>query len=126
VWVWSTAVTNAGIATSAYCVRTNYGSANRQYFNAWAPGGPWAASVVGSVDILTNTALNKAWFVPVQLLGQTKGEGFVIKLRQMAYGPGTVGPFTVYNTTGPVAAAREVGNYTTGGNGHMWLTNFKL
>jgi hypothetical protein len=81
---------------------------------------------VSATDILTSTSVNKVWFVPSQILGQTKGEGFVLKLRQMGYGPGTVGAFTVYNTTGPVAAARQMSNHTAGLNSGAWLTNFKL
>lgn len=108
------------------CFRTNYGSADRTYFQAWNPTGVWASSAVSSTDILTDTGANKAWFVPVQLLGQTKGEGFVLKVRQMAIGPGTLGPLTAYNTTGPVVQARQANIATVGGNGLLWLTNFKL
>lgn len=121
---FSSSAINAGAATA--CVRTNYGSTNRVYFQGWAPSGTWASVAVSSTDILTDTSVQKAWFVPVQLLGQTKGEGFVIKLRQMAFGPGTTGPLTPYNTTGPVVAARQINLATTGGNGFPWITNFKL
>lgn len=121
---WSSSFVNAGANSSA--IRTNYGSSNRVYFRAFTPNGGWANALVGATDILTDTSNNKAWFIPVQLLGQTKGEGFVLKLRQIAYGPGSVGAFTVYNTTGPVVAARQVCNLTAGGTGHPWLTNFKI
>lgn len=115
---------SAGSPTVA--VRTNYGSANRTYFHAWAPSATWAAVGVSSTDILTDTAANRAYFVPVQLLGQTKGEGFVLKHRQIALGPGTLGPFQVYQTTGPVVQARQVNAATVGGNGYPWLVNFKI
>ncbi len=115
---------NAG-ATNA-CVRTNYGSTDRVYYQAWSCSSTWAASPVGPTDILTITASNLAYFVPIQLLGQTKGEGFVLKLRQFGLGPGTVGPFTVYNTTGPTVVARQINAATTGGNGYPWLTNFEI
>lgn len=118
----SAVLANSNVA----CVRTNYGSSNRVYFLAWYPSGSWANVAVSSTDILTITASNLAYFVPLQLLGQTKGEGFILKLRQMALGPGTVGAFTVYNTTGPTAAARQVCAATSGANGQPWLTNFKL
>lgn len=108
------------------CVRTNYGSSNRVYFLAWVPNGDWANIAISSTDILTITGSNLAYFVPLQLLGQSKGEGFILKLRQMALGPGSVGAFTVYNTTGPTVAARQVCAATGGANGAMWLTNFKL
>lgn len=115
---------NAGSATA--CVRTNYGSSNRVYFQAWIAAGTWGSSAVSSTDILTDTSTSRAWFVPLQLLGVTKGEGFVLKLRQIAIGPGTTGPLTPYNTTGPVVAARQFNLATTGGNGYPWITNFKV
>lgn len=121
---WTGSVTNAGSVTPT--VRTNYGSANRAYFTAWAPSGAWANQAVGATDILTDTAGSKAYFVPCQLLGQVKNEGFVLKLRQFAYGPASVGPFTVYNTTGPVVAARQFHGGTTGTSGAPWATNFKV
>lgn len=108
------------------CVRTNYGSTDRVYFMAYAPSAGWASSAVSSTDVLTDTSNAKAWFVPVQLLGQTKGEGFVLKLRQFGFGPGATSAFTPYNTTGPTVAARQFNANTTGGNGYPWFTNFKL
>ena len=121
---WSTVKPNAGTTTA--CIRTNYGSSDRVYFFGYSPVGTWANQAVGANDILTDTANSKAWFVPVQLLGTTKGEGFALKLRQLGIGPGTVGPLTPYNTTGPVVAARQVCAATSGGNGYPWLVNFKL
>jgi len=121
---WAAATPSAGSTTAT--VRTNYGSTNRAYFLAWAPSAVWANQAVGSADILTDTSVSRAWFVPAQLLGQTKGEGFVLKLRQIGLGPGTVGAFSVYNTTGPVVAARQFCNATAGVNGAPWLTNFKI
>lgn len=124
VMSWSVAAASAGGNT--VCVRTNYGASNRTYYIGLAPSGLWANVAVSSTDILTDTANSRAYFVPVQLLGQVKGGGFELKLRQLGWGPGTVGAFTVYNTTGPVVAARQVNALTTGGNGYPWLTNFKL
>lgn len=112
--------------TSAAAVRTNHGSANRTYYHAFIPSGNWASVAVSSTDILTDAPNNKAWFVPVELLSATKGEGFVLKHRQAAWGPGTVGPLSFYNTTGPVVAARNCNAATAGGTGFPWLTNFKL
>jgi len=124
VCTWQAPAINAGANTAG--IRTNYGSSNRIYFQAWTASGAWGSSAVGSTDILTSTAVNKAWFVPFPLLGQTKGEGFILKLRQIAIGPGTVGPFTAYNTTGPVVQARQFSNTTGGGNGFPWVLNFKI
>lgn len=123
VMTFSPTFPNAGNNTP--CVRTNYGSSNRVYFQAWVPAGAWGASAVSSTDILTDTSNSKAWFVPVQLLGQTKGEGFLVKLRQIVIGPGTVSPLYPYNTTGPVVQARQANLATGGGTGYPWLTNFK-
>ena len=124
VFAWSTLVPNAGSNTA--CLRTNYGATNRVYFQAWGASGAWGASAVSSTDILTDTTNSKAWFAPMQMLGQVKGEGFVLKLRQIGIGPGTLGPLTPYNTTGPVVAARQVNLATIGGTGYPWLTNFKI
>lgn len=121
---YSVASINAGAVTA--CVRTNYGASNRVYFQAWSPSGTWASVAVSSTDILTDTSTSKVWFVPMQLLGQVKGEGFVLKFRQFGLGPGTTGPLTPYNTTGPVVAARQINLATTGGNGFPWVTNFKI
>ncbi|MCK9987661.1 MAG: hypothetical protein AzoDbin1_04133 [Azoarcus sp.] len=121
---WAATKPAAGSVTA--CIRTNHGSTDRTYYFAWTPAGSWAAIAVGSTDILTDTSVSKAWFVPVQLLGNTKGEGFVLKLRQIAYGPGTTGPFAQYSTTGPVTAARQFNGATAGGAGHPWFTNFKI
>lgn len=124
--VMSWAVATALAGGNTVCVRTNYGASNRTYYIGLAPTGTWANVAVSSTDILTNTASSLAYFVPVQLLGQIKGGGFELKLRQLCWGPGTVGAFTVYNTTGPVVAARQVNAATAGGNGYPWLTNFKV
>jgi hypothetical protein len=121
---WSGTTPNAGSATAV--VRTNYGATNRAYFMSWLPSGVWANQAIGSADILTDTSVSRAWFVPVQLLGQAKGEGFVLKWRQIGFGPGTTGPFSVYNTTGPVVAARQFCNATAGVTGAPWMVNFKI
>lgn len=121
---WSSATALAGGNTA--CVRTNYGASNRTYFIGLVPAGTWASSAVSATDIMTDTSNSRAYFVPVQLLGQVKGGGFELKLRQLGLGPGTVGALTVYNTTGPVVAARQVNAATSGGNGYPWLVNFKL
>jgi hypothetical protein len=123
---FSVSTLNAGAAAAAGYLRTNYGSSNRLYFQAWMPSAVWGNVAVSSTDILTDTSNSKAWFVPVQLLGQVKGEGFVIKLRQIAMGPGTTGALAPYNTTGPVVVARQANVLTTGGNAYPWMVNFKL
>lgn len=124
---WTTSTTAAGLSTGNGTVRTNYGSSNRQYFMAWIPSSSWVGQTPSVTDVLTDSTTNRAWFLAPQLLGQTKGEGPVLKLRQIAFGPGgTVGPLTAYNTTGPVVAARQATIATTGGNGPPWMVNFKV
>ena len=121
---WSSSATTAGSATP--CVRTNYGAANRVYFHGLVPLGTWGATAPGPTDILTDTTNSDAWFYPLPLLGQAKGGGFALKWRQIGMGPGTSGPLTPYNSTGPVVAARQFNAATAGGNGYPWLTNFKI
>lgn len=121
--------TGISAGASGSVVRTNHGASNRGYYHAFTPtgaAGTWASVVVSSTDILTDAPNNKAWFVPVELLSAAKGEGFVLKHRQMAWGPAVTGAFSVYNTTGPVVAARNCSATTIGGVGFPWLTNFKL
>lgn len=124
VMPWTGTVTAAGTTTP--CVRTNYGSANRTYFSAWTPNGAWASTAVGSTDVMSDTAQQKSWFQSVSLIGQVKGEGIILKLRQIGMGPSTTAAFTPYNTTGPVVAARQCNAQTTGGIGYPWFTNFKI
>jgi hypothetical protein len=121
---WSSSSVSAG--STSPCIRTNYGSANRVYFHAFKPSGAWAAQAVSSSDVLTDTANTKAWFVPVVLLGLTKGEGFALRLRQVAFGPGASSAFSAYSTTGPVVAARQFNAATAGGSGYPWMTNFEV
>ena len=122
---WITTTINAGSTNQS--IRANYSLPNKVYFQGWAPSGVWASQVVGPLDVLTDTSTMSAWFVQVQVLGQSKGEGFQLKLRQIALGPATTGPFSVYNTTGPVVAARQFCAATAGtSNGSAWFTNFKL
>ena len=121
---WVVTANLAGSTNSG--LRTNYGSNNRVYYQAWTANGSWASVGVSSTDIMTDAGNSKAWFVPVQMLGLVKGEGFVLKLRQIAHGPGTLGAFQAYQTSGPTVQARQFNAATGGSNGSPWLTNFKL
>ncbi len=126
VWVVSGTATEAAAGT-ARLVRTNYGSANRTYYDAFAAPG-WAAQAPGvTADIMQNNNTGYAYFAPVQLMGNTKGEGVVLKLRQLAYGPTTDVNYTIYYTTGPLQAALQL-VAATGGNAapFLWLTNFQV
>ncbi len=123
---WSAAAANAGAATPG-CVRAHYAGSNKPYFNAWLPVGSWATQAHSTAtDILSDDANSKVWFAPTALLGQTKGEGVVLKFRQIGYGTGETSAFFTYSTTGPVVQAIQFCNTTAGGNGMAWMTNFKI
>jgi len=125
---WQTAYQNAGLSTQS-ALRTTYPtpSLQRCYWAMWNPSSAaWSSSPVGPNDILTDTGTNRVWFVAVQLLGNAKGEGPILKMRQIGFGPGTLGAFTPYQITGPVVVARQFNGATAGGAGYPWLVNFKL
>jgi hypothetical protein len=119
----ATAVSAGNASTPA--IRTNYGSSNRSYFHAYVPSGAWASSAVGASDILTNTSSKDVYWPPVQLIGQTKGEAIVLKLRQIGWGPGTSSAFFAY-TNGATVLGRQFNAATAGGNGFPWFTNDKI
>ena len=104
-------------------IRANYNGDNRLFFHAYAPTG-WGTST-GASDMLVDEAENKAWFAPVPLLGQTKGEGFALKYRQIAFGPASTVDFDTYEDGGIVRAAQLCAN-TSGSAGAPWVTNFKV
>lgn len=108
------------------CLRTNYGSANRRYYHAFTPAGAWASRAVDGDDILTDTGTGRAWFAPVQLMGNVEGEGPVLKLRQIAWGPGSLSAFPVYNSSTLTPAAIQLNGYNLGQTGAPWLTNIKI
>jgi hypothetical protein len=122
---WTSSTINAGSNPNSGVVRTNYGASNRAYFHSWIPAGNWCSVAASATDIMSDTANQKNWFLAFQLLGQTKGEGQVLKWRQIAAGPGTLAALEVRNTTGPVVAARQGNLVTTGSNTAPWFTNFK-
>lgn len=124
---WAAGDLPAGEGNTAL-MRSNYGSADRNYFPAFAPSGSWTQQSIGANDILTNTSLSKAFFCPVMLLAnQVKGAGIQIKLRQIAWGPINPGQFGVYSETGPVVMARQFCANTAGGtNGSPWVVNEKI
>lgn len=124
---WTIASTAQAPGSASPHMRINYGSANKIYYHAYIPSGPWGTQSAGSNDLLTDTSVNKAWFVPQQLLStDVKGQGLALKLRQIAMGPATTGAFQTYNTTGPVVKARQFCQTTGGGAGYPWFTNFKV
>lgn len=122
----------AGIAagaTSAGYIKSNYATqaSNTAWYQAYMPSSSWASVAISSTDVLSDTANNDVWFVPIQLMASgIKGGGFPIKLRQIAMGPGSSAAFQTYQTSGPVIQARQVNHITAGNTGCPWLVNFKI
>ena len=127
---WSTTYILAGSGNAA-CIRTNYGSAGRMYFNAFGYNG-WAAQTLTADSWLANTGTSDYWFIPYLLCTHAtssgaKGEGFPLKLRQLAIGPGvTGGPFTTISSTGPVVRAIYMLGRNAAESGAPWLLNEKI
>lgn len=127
--LYSSAGALAG-AASTYA-KSNYasqslGTNTSAWYHAWiCPS--WAATAIGSTDILSDTSTTDVWFVPVQLVNSyAKGGGFPLKLRQVAIGPQSLGTFSIYNTTGPVVQARCGTPAAASSTGCPWFVNFKI
>lgn len=121
-WVATTPGLSGG---TQQCVRTNYGTNSKVFFLGLMPCNTIFNTLIGSTDVLTDTAQQKAWFFPIFLASQTKGGGFPLKLRQLGWGPVTTVANAIYNTTGPALAASQLCQFSTGGE-YPWLTNFKI
>ena len=117
---------NAGAGNSA-SIRTNYGSTDRVYYQAWASSASWAAPGSAGADFLLDSVTGKAFLVPVQLIGQLHDtKALDLKLRQMAYGPYASMAFAVINAAGPVTVAMCSNAANAGGGGYPWFTQFKI
>jgi hypothetical protein len=128
LWPWSAANTLAGTSSNQN-LRTNYGSADRQYYQPCSSYGAWTTQTAGSAnDILVDGTNTYAYFFPQPLVAsQVKGGGFPLKLRQICGGPTTPSAFYTYSTTGPVAQATQFCAATSGSTGGApWMVNFKI
>ena len=117
----------AGQSNTQY-VRTNYGSSNRVYFNAWNVP-TWAGTYPpgSTYDIMAQNSSNQLYYTSIPLIGQTPGEGVVLKLRQMAYGPTTNTPFQSWSSSTGVQAIQAQSNSSgSGSQVSMWFTNFQI
>ncbi|HEX2243010.1 MAG TPA: hypothetical protein VHK27_07125 [Gammaproteobacteria bacterium] len=124
-FAWNNAAANYTPGTGSPRIATNYGGSNSFYFQAWS-GGAWAGQAAGTAnDVMIDTATSKVFFVPIVLLGHTKGQGFALKLRQIAIGPPSLSAFAAYSSTGPIIQARQFCG-SPSGNKAPWFTNFKL
>lgn len=124
---WTNSTSGLSYPTASPAIKTNYGTAGAAFFHAWAPTAGWGTLIPSSTDILTDTTNLDVWFVPMQLMSQTKGGGFPLKLRQVGIGPGTNTALASYSTSGPVTAARQATINTSGNaSGAAWFTNFKI
>lgn len=106
-------------------IRANYGGNNKLYYHAFSASGNWC-SVASASSLMIDTGTSDVWFLPVQLLGTTRGEGLVLKWRQLAFGPPTQGAFATIQSTGPVTEAIQVCAATAGDVSAPWVTNFKI
>lgn len=124
-WSWKQTGEADSATTGNSFIRTNYGTTTKKkYYQAWGPTG-WASPNPGSTDIMTDDSNSKVWFAAMPLIGNKKGEGIVLKFRQIAYGPGAISDFKTYQSTGPVLQARMI-NAFNGSSTSLWLTQFKI
>ncbi len=126
-WQDGSTTLNAGSSNTTY-IRTNYGASDRLFFTGMYPNS-FMVEDPGTDDILANAGTSEANFFAVPLVGRTKGIGFPLKFRQLAFGPPIGSAFATYDTTGPVLAATSMcpmtsptGSQTT----FPWLTEFKV
>lgn len=123
---WSSTVLTAG-SFSISAINGTYplGSSARFFFQAFGLSGSWGTQV-GTIDMMNDSSNSKVNFQNVPLLGQVKGEGIKLKLRQIACGPGSTSPLNQYDGTGPVVKAVQASIATGGALGAPYMTNFKV
>jgi len=124
---WTPITALAGSTTG--CIRTNYGGPNRQLALAFAPVGTFNNQAPGAQDPTIESSTGRAYFFAIPLIpaGATPAvrDGAPLKMRQIAFGPQVQSAWQVFNTTGPVVAARAAQSFpTTGVN--LWCTNFRV
>jgi hypothetical protein len=59
-------------------------------------------------------------------MSRVKNEGIALKLRQIGWGPRSVGAFDQYSETGPIVVAQNANNYAAASNGCPWFVDFKM
>lgn len=126
-WIIYTAAGHAAGSANAY-MKSSYASqaSDISWYPAWFTP-VWSSQTIGVNDILTDTSNTDAWFVPMPLVAcKIKGGGFPLKLRQIGFGPQSLGQFSIYNETGPVVKARCLAATTATDTGVPWVTNFKI
>jgi hypothetical protein len=111
-------------------IAINHGGAVHGFGLAYYPS-LWAYQQSGVDNVLEDSVNSKAWFAPIYLIGQRKGRGAELKLRQMAFGPGVTAPHAVYSISvgGTPTVAAIAGSNGSGGSstyGFLWFTQFKL
>lgn len=124
---WTTSAIAAG--STAACVRTNYGGANRTFFQAWSPSGQWTNQTYGAAsDPTVDSATGKVFLLAVPLLPNAGTKtGPVLKLRQLAYGPISTVGWQAINATGPTRVALATNPHSMGaGASTIWATQFKI
>ena len=119
---WQASAITSGSSSILSGIKAHFNGSNKTYYQAFHASWPGQSS---SLSVLENTATSQAWFVPVSLLGHTKGEGIVLKLRQIGLGPASTTQFATYST-GVGLQARHFSCYTGGNSSAPWFTNFKI
>lgn len=129
-WAWNANAPVGGSSTGGarWMARYPAGASAKAYYQAWNHTGWAGLDPAASSTVNTDAANQKVWFTPVQLVGQVKGEGLKIKLRQITFGPNSIGNFTKYYTSGPVLKAMHMNSIlvASAAAGQPWLTNFKV
>lgn len=95
------------------------------YYFAFGTVGSWQQAAIAS-SVLYDTGINRAWFVPNWLIKAGVGQGFPVKLRQVATGPATTAAHAEYNTLTLTPAAINGNAFTSGANSSPWFCNFKI
>jgi hypothetical protein len=122
---WTSSPPSAGAFSVAYAHVVYPSTVSKPFYQAFACTGAWGAQV-GTPDVLNDSSNSKVYFEPIPLVGQTKGQGIKLKLRQLALGPGSTSAFNLYNGTGPVPMAYQCNGAVAGGVGFPYAVNFKL
>lgn len=122
---YNSAAISAG-SFSAQCIQANYPLGTKgPFFRAFHLSTAWGENT-SSTDLLLDSGASKAYFEPTPLIGQVRGQGIKLRLRQIGHGPNFADDFATLSGTGPVVKAMQVNSYPSGVPGAMWLTNFKI
>ena len=113
-FIYTSTAIAAGTGPTQGNIRTNYAVANRNFFHAWVASGNWMGVAQSATDIMSDSANDDYWFIPPQLISPgVKGEGPVLKWRQIGHGPASTSALKAYAISGPIVKARHCLLYTS-------------